>query len=86
MKSISIIRMRSPTARNDYVNLEMSPLQGFITNLARANVFCAAQCEDLVESESENRPTEACCSAVVDGPHERQSPGANQLHEEDPCY
>lgn len=78
--------MRSPTAWADYVNLDTSPLQAFITYLAGANVFCAAQGEDLVEGESESRPAEPCCSAVVDGPHERQSPRANQLHEEDPGY
>lgn len=66
--------------------METSPLQGFITYLAWANVFCAAQGEDLVEGESESRPTEACCSAVVDGPHECQSPRTNQLREEDPGY
>lgn len=62
----------------------MSLLQGNATHLAWTDVFSAAQAEDLVEGKSKSCSTEACCSAVVDGPHECQRPGAHQLHEEDP--
>lgn len=78
--------MWCPAARGDLVNLKTSPLKAFITYLAWADVFSAAEAEDLVEGKSKSCPTEACCSAVVDGPHERQRPGAHQLHEEDPGY
>ena len=39
-----------------------------------------------MKRKSKSGPTEARCSAVVDGPHERHGPGANQLSEEDPGY
>lgn len=78
--------MWRPAVRDDLVNLEMSPLQGYTTNLAWTDVFSAAQAEDLMEGKSKSCPTEACCSAVVDGPHERQRPGAHQFQEEDPSY
>lgn len=64
----------------------MSSLRGDATYLARADVFSVAQAEDLLEGEGKRRRTEACRSAVVDGPHEPQRPGSHQLHQEDPGY
>lgn len=78
--------MWCPAAWDDLVNLEASTLQGRATYLSRTDIFGAAQAEDFVEGESKSCSTEARCSAVVDGPHERQRPGSNELHEEDPSY
>lgn len=64
----------------------MSPLQGYATYLAWTDVFSAAQAKDFMEGKSKSCATEARGSAVVDGPHECQRPGANQFHEEDPSH
>lgn len=63
---------------------ERSPLLGQVTYLSWADVFGASQEEDLLECKSKSRAPQACRRAVVDGPHERQGPGAHQFHEEDP--
>lgn len=76
--------MWCPAARDDFFNMKRSSLQGYNTYLARTDVFSAAQAEDLVEGQGKSGPTEACCSAVIDGPHESQRPGAHQFHEEEP--
>ena len=65
----------------------MLPLNPNLTaHLSNTHVSGVAQIQKLVEGEGESGPAEARGRAVVERPHERQRPGADELRHEDACH